>query len=80
MNKKLLLLGFKPYLGSILFSLKDTPFLNENQIDIIFATKDRRKFLIDIFKKINKISIKRLILWIRVEMELLMFRKKMNLF
>jgi len=41
MNKKILFLGYKPFLGSILYHLKDAKFIEENSIDIIFATSSK---------------------------------------
>ncbi|UII81567.1 formyltransferase family protein [Flagellimonas sp. CMM7] len=50
-NKKILFLGYRPYLSSILYQLNGTPFLRENSIDIIFATPSS-KSLFQSFKKI----------------------------
>ncbi len=61
---KILLLGYSDYLSSIIFNLKDTPFFDENNVDIMFASPNdisKIKNIKKVIHRLKKLSILKII-------------------
>ncbi len=61
---KILLLGYPDYLSNLISNLRNTPFLVENDIDIMFAKPMDipQKFDVKLIKRLKKLTISKQIL------------------
>ncbi len=77
MSKKILFLGYKPFLSAILNSLKNSNFLEGNTIDVIIAEPNKSKSLVKGLKRlIKQKKFRKIHTEVMLRLQLLLFKRK----